>query len=378
MAARPRQAKRRNWPANLNQNGAGYFYFRHPITKKDTGLGRDQAKAFEIARAANAEIARQKPYMSMVERIIRPAGKTLREWAPEYETIYQAERNPTESTMRTVKAGVRAVLRAPFADKVMSTVTTSEIAAHVKEVTNGRDDKPGSANMAKLVRKTLMDMFQEAVAAGHIEAGKNPVTVTRTPKIIVERSRLTLEQFRVLHKAALEEEPCLARGLELALLTGQRREDLAKMKFADIKDGFLHVIQSKGRGKVKLRIPLSLRLDALGKSIEEVLRECRDAVVSKYVLHHSRPYGQRKAGATVTARTLTVSFQDLRSAAKLTWEEGKTPATFHELRSLSARLYTEQYGKDFAQQILGHSTSAMTDMYRDVRGSEWVEIKIAV
>ena len=41
MAARPR-----NWPANLNQNGAGYFYWREPNTKKDYRLGRDQAKAF--------------------------------------------------------------------------------------------------------------------------------------------------------------------------------------------------------------------------------------------------------------------------------------------------------------------------------------------
>lgn len=372
MAARPRQAKRRNWPANLNQNGAGYFYWRDPRTKKDHGLGRDQAKAFQEARAANAEIARQMPHTSLVARISKPAGKTLREWAPEYEAIYQAERDATESTLKTVKAGVRAVLLAPFADKALVAISTKDVADYVKET------KERSVNMANLVRKTLMDMFQEAVAAGHVEAGKNPVTVTRAPKITVERSRLTLEQFRVLHKAALNEEPCLARGLELAVLTGQRREDLAKMKFADVRDGFLHVIQSKGRGKVKLRIPLSLRLDAIGKSLEEVIRECRDAVVSKSILHHSRPYGQRKAGAPVTPRTLTISFQDLRDVAKLEWEEGKTPATFHELRSLSARLYSEQYGPEFAQQILGHSTSAMTDMYRDVRGSEWVEIKVAV
>ncbi|WP_284454336.1 tyrosine-type recombinase/integrase [Cupriavidus campinensis] len=378
MAARPRQAKRRNWPANLNQNGAGYFYWRDPRTKKDHGLGRDQAKAFQEARAANAEIARQTPYTSLVERISKPAGKTLREWAPEYESIYQVDRKPTESTMKTVKGGVRAVLLSPFADKVMSSITTGDVAAHLKEVTNGTDQKRGSANMAKLIRKTLMDMFREAEAAGHIEVGKNPVMVTRAPKITVERSRLTLEQFRAVYAEAQKVEPCIARSLELALLTGQRREDLAHMKFADVKDGFLHVIQSKSRGSVKLRIPLSLRLDAIGKSLEEVIKQCRDTVISKSILHHSRPYGPRKAGAPVSVSTLTVAFQELRDAAELTWEEGKTPATFHELRSLSARLYTELHGKEFAQQILGHSTAAMTDMYRDVRGAEWIEIKVAV
>lgn len=373
MAARPRQAKRRNWPANLNQNGAGYYYWRDPDSKKDYGLGRDQAKAFQEARAANAEVARRTPHTSLVDRITKPVGKTLREWAPEYEAIYQAERDATESTVKTVKAGVRAVLLAPFADKVLSAISTGDIAAHLKA------KAADSANMAKLIRKTLMDMFQEAVAAGHVEAGKNPVTVTRIPKVTVERSRLTLDQFRTMLKAAKDEEPYIARSLELAVITGQRREDLSKMKFADVKDGFLHVIQTKGRGKVKLRIPLSLRLDALGKSVEDVIRECRDAVVSKSVLHHSRPYGERrKAGAVVSPQTLTVSFSDLRDAAELTWEDGKTPATFHELRSLSARLYTEQYGPEVAQKILGHSTASMTDVYRDVRGAEWVEIRVAV
>ncbi|ARJ67816.1 hypothetical protein WV31_20265 [Magnetospirillum sp. ME-1] len=52
---------------------------------------------------------------------------------------------------------------------------------------------------------------------------------------------------------------------------------------------------------------------------------------------------------------------------------GKTPPTFHEIRSLAARLYTEQ-GIN-AQALLGHKSADMTSIYRDVRGSEWIEVQ---
>ncbi|CAA7620087.1 exported hypothetical protein [Magnetospirillum sp. SS-4] len=46
------------------------------------------------------------------------------------------------------------------------------------------------------------------------------------------------------------------------------------------------------------------------------------------------------------------------------------PPTFHEIRSL---LYAEQ-GID-AQALLGHKSPDMTALCRDVRGSEWIEIR---
>lgn len=371
MAARPRMAKRRNWPANLNQNGAGYFYWRDPHTKKDYGLGRDQAKAFQEARVANAEVARRAKHTSLLERITQPEGKTLAQWGPEYLKTYESTRSPTAKTMQTVKSGVRAALAAPFADKTLTAITTKDVAEYIAAAVGAR-----GANMAKLIRKTLLDMFREAETVGLIENGKNPVSVTRTPKFEVERSRLTLGQFQSVYAKAVEFDPWVARSLELALLTGQRREDIASMKFADVKEGFLHVIQAKTG--MKLRIPLSVQLNVLNMTLEDAIRRARDNVISKSILHHTRPFKTRKSGAAVQPDTLTKVFQDLRESAALTWEEGKSPATFHELRSLSARLYTEQYGPDFAQSIMGHKTASMTEMYRDTRGAEWVEIKVAV
>ena len=52
------------------------------------------------------------------------------------------------------------------------------------------------------------------------------------------------------------------------------------------------------------------------------------------------------------------------------------PPTFHELRSLSARLYRNQIGDKFAQRLLGHKFDSMAARYRDSRGREWDKIEI--
>jgi integrase len=371
MAARRREAKRRNWPTHLNQNGAGYFYWRDPDTKQDYGLGHDQARAFAEARAANMAVEKRRGNISLAQKILEPEGKALSDWATEYEKIYIGTRKVTPATIQTVKAGIRAVRSAPFIGTHLRSITTAEVSLFIEAATAKR-----GAQMAALIRKTLADMMREAETRGLIDTGKNPVTVTRVPYFEVERSRLTLDQFWRVYEKAKEADPWVARSFELALLTAQRREDVAAMEFGDVKDGFLFVTQSKT--KVKLRIPLSVRIDVLGLSLEDVVKRCRDSVISKAMLHHSRHSGTVKPGDPVPKASLTRGFMLARKAAEIAWDEGRTAPTFHELRSLAARLYTDQHGPEFAQAILGHKSANMTAMYRDVRGAEWVEVKLAV
>ncbi|MGG5932529.1 tyrosine-type recombinase/integrase [Salmonella enterica] len=47
------------------------------------------------------------------------------------------------------------------------------------------------------------------------------------------------------------------------------------------------------------------------------------------------------------------------------------PPTFHEIRSLAARLYARQVSDSFAQHLLGHKSDSMAARYRDSRGKEW-------
>jgi integrase len=373
MAARRREAKRRHWPANLYQNGEGYFYWRNPDTQQDYGIGRDQAKAFGEARAANAKLEEMRGYVSLVQRMTAPDEKTLQQWSEEYEMLYETTREPTKSTMQTVRSGLRAVRTAPFIEKHLRSISTREVAQFIDDATETR-----GPNMSKLIRKTLLDMMNVAETKGLIETGKNPVAVTRVPDIEVERSRLTLDQFNRIYQTALGMQPWIARSMEIAVVTGQRREDIARMMFSDVKDGFLFVEQMKSKGKVRLRIPVAVRIDAVGLSLDDVVKRCRDAAVSKWLLHYTSPRGARKAGHEVEVQQMTRQFARARDATEgLVWEAGKSPASFHEIRSLAARLYSDQYSPEFAQAILGHKSASMTALYRDVRGAEWVEVKLA-
>lgn len=55
------------------------------------------------------------------------------------------------------------------------------------------------------------------------------------------------------------------------------------MKFSDVWDDMLHIEQEKTG--TRLAIPLSLRNEALNITLSDVISKCRDAVVSKYLVH---------------------------------------------------------------------------------------------
>ncbi|ENG79389.1 phage integrase family protein, partial [Escherichia coli 178850] len=91
----------------------------------------------------------------------------------------------------------------------------------------------------------------------------------------------------------------------LALVTGQRLGDICNLKFSDIWDDMLHITQEKTGSK--LAIPLNLKCDALNITLREVISQCRDAVVSKYLVHYRHTTSQANRGDQVSANTLTTA-----------------------------------------------------------------------
>lgn len=101
--------------------------------------------------------------------------------------------------------------------------------------------------------------------------------------------------------------------MELALITGQRREDIASFVFKDEVDGFLQVVQSKTGAR--LRISTSVTLECIDLSLGEVIRRCRDRVLSKHLVHHHRTISRAKAGTTVMLDTISKEFAAARDRA---------------------------------------------------------------
>lgn len=67
-------------------------------------------------------------------------------------------------------------------------------------------------------------------------------------------------------------------------------------------------------------------------------------MLSQHLIHHSRTISRAKAGMPIVLDTLSKEFSAARdrAAAGLKVDLGKPPPTFHEMRSLSARLHTAE------------------------------------
>lgn len=356
---RRRLAKNRAFPPNLYQNSAGYFYYKNPQTKEQKGLGREKAHAFSEARAANAALATREP-SSLVDWVLGRSDYTLAEWLLIYRELWEAKTEPAANTLSGAKSLLRRLADADIAKMRMRHIETVHIATFLESFASST-----GAGMARNMRSRLTDVFRWAETQGVIDVGRNPVSATFNAEYKVKRERLSLEQFWLIHAQA---STWGRNAMMLALVTAQRRDDIANMKFADYKGGFLHVTQGKSGGETKLQIDGSIKLARVGVSVGEVIGACRDLIVSRYLVHHTERVTTVKPGDKVRTAGLSDAFKEARQRAKVEAAPGRTPPSFHEIRSLSERLYREEFGADFAQAMLGHRSAQMTAKYDDLRG----------
>ena len=124
---------------------------------------------------------------------------------------------------------------------------------------------------------------------------------------------------------------------------------------------------------MKIEVPLELRLDLLGMSLGDVIARCKSSsVATKYLVHRVRPYGNAPTGSPVHPDSISHAFADARVLAGIRDDDAPT---FHEIRSLAKRLYSEQGNVD-TKALLGHLTDRMSALYADPRGIAPIRVKI--
>lgn len=375
MAARPR-AHRITIP-NLyckldKRTGKVYWQYKNPITGRFHSLGTDESEAKQVATEANTIFAEQRTrqILSVNNRLARVKGTrtdiTVTEWLDKYQSIQEERLSQGELRPNSYRQKAKPVrlFREHCGLQHLKDITALDISEVIDEV-----KAEGHSRMAQIVRMVLIDVFKEAQHAGHVPPGYNPAQATRQPRNKVTRQRLSLDEWKVIYEAASRQQPYLQCGMMLALITGQRLGDICNMKFTDIWDDMLHIEQEKTG--TRLAIPLSLKINELDISLRDVISQCRDAVVSKYLIHFRHTTSQANRGDQVSTKTLTSTFKKARDKSGINWETGTAP-TFHEQRSLSERLYREQ-GIN-TQKLLGHKSRKMTDKYNDDRGKDWLVI----
>lgn len=373
MAARPRKnnvSVPNLYPLYSRKVNKVYWRYKHPVTGKFHSLGTNEAEAIAIATEANSRLAEQRTrqILAISDRIATSKGKaiTTSTWLDRYQAIQDDRLESGDIKLNTYKQKAKPVslLRERAGMKLISSVDVRDIAQLLDEYITA-----GQPRMAQVVRSVLIDVFKEAQHYGEVPPGYNPAQATKQPRRKITRQRLSLEEWQKIFDIADASHRYMGNAMLLALVTGQRLGDISRMKFSDIWDDHLHVIQEKTGSKIA--IPLSLRLNAINWSLRDVVARCRDYAVSPYLVHFFRTTSQAERGAQVKSNTLTTNFSRARDLAEIDWGNG-SPATFHEQRSLSERLYKEQ-GVD-TQKLLGHKTQQQTDHYHDDRGKDWMYI----
>ncbi len=420
---RPRTAGRRDLPNNLvprprkSKDGrvVVYWYWRDPRDGQEKPLKcpDDRPTAIRRATELNALVAQE-----MADRVIsdlstapasslpRGVSRAVMRSSPfdvfAVHYLSQAKkRGLAENTLRTRKSLVNAAIR-HFSNRPMHEIGVPDVVQLLKVYTDQNKNR-----LAQSLRSVLIDIWKEAYQAGLLPTDlPNPADIARRPTAKVRRAKLTLESFNAILESAktlgLKRGAWVPNRLLLALVTGQRREDLliaqfrrgrdwngaweryqeerdrsgqrdkgkpAQHPYPYVETGFFWVIQQKNGALVK--IPLDLRLDALGMSVGDVIEGCRSKVASRYLLHHTKPFGNAPRGNRISIERLSHAFADARDRTGLKWP-GKTPPTFHEIRSLSERLYKAQGVDTLA--LLGHRHARMIEVYADPRQAEWTTV----
>lgn len=212
----------------------------------------------------------------------------------------------------------------------------------------------------------------------------NPARQTLKRYRIKQLKRHTLEGLSAVRAVSPK---WLQNAIDLAMLTTQRRIDILNMKWSDIRDGYLHVAQEKttevpedefefleGAGYVRIKVDAEL---------QKVLDRCKDNILSPFIIHRvgknwGRPTKIKKEHWTqIDKQYLTHQFlAAVKKSNAYPDLKGRQIPTFHEVRALSIFMH-KKAGKS-AQQIAGHRTEKMTEVYASGHEISWNDVDIGI
>lgn len=370
MASRPRSKARKNWPANLyarDRNGP-YYFWRHPGTGKEHGLGRDFVSASTQAIEANLHIGGITAERRLVDRLKDDGQVTVAEFLPTFRSVKVAK-GLAPNTVKALDSNLRKI-EAGIGSMILRRVTTQDLNDRITEPLM-LADKDRAAGQ---VRSVLNELFLTAAGKGKVDS--NPVASLMVNEAKVKRDRLSIDQFKSTYEAALTlPDRWIANMLRLAIVSAQPRECLCGWERSDVRAGFLW--NERGKTGARIKLPIGLKVPELGWVLSDAIKACQDDIISRTLLHHNRSTAYGKIGDPVFIDTLTKGFARARDLADVRPRSGMKPPSLHEVRSLALRLYRDAYGSDFAQNLAGHKDVSTTNVYTDVRGSEWIEVRIA-
>jgi len=357
MAPRPRNAKNKGLPPNLYLDGRrSTFRYRRPDDGTWHPMGADKTEAIRAAKQLNAILT---AHSDLITRVM--GDKVLmQDFIDSFTAEILPHRELAKATLDLYAIRFKQV-KAAFGVRPIDEITIRMVSELLDSLT------PRASNQC---RALLVDVFNHACAKGLCPDNPAASTINRIEK--KARKRHTVEGL----KAVRGHSPIwLQNAIDLALITAQRRADILNMRFDDVRDGYLYVIQqktAKASDTAWIRFKLTPELNA-------VIERCRDRVLSPFLIHRmperlkQKQQQNKEHWTKVEQDYLTRAFKDARDGSKCyaDWSDAEQPG-FHEVRALSLHLY-KKAGKD-GQKIAGHATEDMTRNYqRDHAEIVWAD-----
>lgn len=353
MNPRPRSKKNRDLPDNLYVNAKGYYY-RHPLTKKNHGMGADKARAIAAAKILNQRLV--STGVDLVAQVL--GGITITGLIDRYRAEYLPDKKLSARSASEEDIRLRRIARE------LGTQTIEQLT--LKSLTDWLGNLTRSAYIK--YRGQWVDLYRFACAVGIADRNIAEVTLIKDPAE-KRRKRWTLEQYRATRAAA---EPWLQVAMDIALTSLQRREDLVMIrKKESFEDGRLLVRQIKTGKRLAIEI---------GGTLADSIAQARALHPFCPFLLGRKPERDIRKGKAhpyqITPGYLTRAVAAARDATGLFegWPAEERP-TLHELRSLGAHLYREAgFEEGYIQALLGHSDRAMTEHYLDGHRDDWDQV----
>ena len=356
MNARKRLAKNRKLEANVYEL-RGYYRYKHPITGKFHSLGKDQRQANISARKLNAILLEPTDYVS---RVLGTHNLLMKDLISRYVNERLPDKNYTKRTLEETTYRI---------NKIFSDIGSLPLDALSIKVIADYLDQTFKGNSYTKHRGLLSDVFKFGISKGMVESNYALDTLSKASTDRI-RLPLTLSQYHSIYQQA---EPWLQIAMDIALITLQRRSDLCAMKWDQIKDDRLFLVQQKTE-KHGIHAKLSIQI---GSALQEVIHRAKNSKIKSPFVIHMKPNrvvetDSKEHWSQVLPQFLSKSFAKARDRVpELSALPSNQKPSFHEIRALGGHLYLEQgFSEEYVQRLMGHTTLAMTSHYTD-RHEQW-------
>lgn len=365
MSPRRRNPENLDLPAHVetDRKSSGQTYYRYIMPNgKRYSLGSDRQTAINTAQALNAEFQRNPELMINIIKK-KDQEHTKRHTCPPVDHAFDQfvqqrldKKNYADSTRNNQRQQINKY-KMLWPDRLISEVTHQDITSFLNTL-------PAHAYIKH--KNLMVQAWAFFVHQGWVDQNWPDKTMDA---ILPKKQRLPISYEQLMRIHAISPAH-LQRAIDLALHSLQRREDLTLLQrnMVNIPANTLTIRQGKSRNYKK---PIFIEID-MHPELQQAVIACLSSPLAArcpYLLHYQPKRITPKIRAkqhllAMTPYFLSHEFAHYRDQAGLFDQlNPEQKPTFHEIRALGEYRISQQYGKEYAKALAGHSTDAMYEHY---------------